>query len=575
MKQLKTILLIALALLGTTLQAQAAPELSLSSAILAPGGTGTLDLTLSGGTEPYAGVNTKILLPQGITVEGLSKGALLSSGFVTDYHNFSDDDGDGVSLIAYSGTSTFTASTSGVMLTLSLRAPTTAQAGNFDASFISSKSALSNADGTAFTTPSVSSGSITIESAGDSDNDGLPDWWEEQYFGNLDQAPNSDPDGDGRTNQQEYVDGSNPSVDDQGSAEGQIIPLVTGWNWISFNRLPADTSVGSVLSNYPAQNEDAIKTTPNLGGTATYYDGTWYGLEDEGIKPGVMYLLYVQSENPDDLENQGEPVDVSGGIDIVSGWNWIGFSPQAALSIGIALDALSPSDEDEIKTAPNLGGSATYYGTQWWPKDYELKPGIGYLLNSITPDTLIYPDGAGRRYSARTVLRSPRSAPSWENPEGLQYTMILHAKIELADGTPVEADGGILAVFKENQYRGVVEIAEGPAGQWFQLTMASDETTESGFHLKVYDAGTDRAYDIEETIDFTADETLGKIFEPLVYIAGDPVPNLGEAIPILKVLVGMETGELGFTKDINGDEVIGLEEVVYILQRVSDLRVGP
>jgi Bacterial Ig domain/Beta-propeller repeat/Carboxypeptidase regulatory-like domain/IPT/TIG domain/Bacterial TSP3 repeat len=45
----------------------------------------------------------------------------------------------------------------------------------------------------------------------DSDGDGLPDWWEMQYFGNLSQTAGVDPDGDGYTNLQEYQRGMNPT----------------------------------------------------------------------------------------------------------------------------------------------------------------------------------------------------------------------------------------------------------------------------------------------------------------------------------------------------------------------------
>jgi hypothetical protein len=53
----------------------------------------------------------------------------------------------------------------------------------------------------------------------DTDNDGLPDDWENQYFGNLDQGPNEDPDDDGKTNLQEYNDGTNPNNKDDVSSE--------------------------------------------------------------------------------------------------------------------------------------------------------------------------------------------------------------------------------------------------------------------------------------------------------------------------------------------------------------------
>lgn len=48
----------------------------------------------------------------------------------------------------------------------------------------------------------------------DTDGDGLPDDWELAYFGTLDATPGGDPDGDGRTNLEEYENGTNPTVPD-------------------------------------------------------------------------------------------------------------------------------------------------------------------------------------------------------------------------------------------------------------------------------------------------------------------------------------------------------------------------
>lgn len=45
----------------------------------------------------------------------------------------------------------------------------------------------------------------------DSDSDGLPDTWEMQYFGSLNQSPTNDPDEDRFTNQQEYQNGTHPN----------------------------------------------------------------------------------------------------------------------------------------------------------------------------------------------------------------------------------------------------------------------------------------------------------------------------------------------------------------------------
>ncbi len=62
----------------------------------------------------------------------------------------------------------------------------------------------------------------------DIDNDGLPDWWETQYFGDRTVAePDDDPDDDGFTNQQEFDAGTDPT--DPLSHPEKLFPLtVTG-----------------------------------------------------------------------------------------------------------------------------------------------------------------------------------------------------------------------------------------------------------------------------------------------------------------------------------------------------------
>jgi hypothetical protein len=57
----------------------------------------------------------------------------------------------------------------------------------------------------------ASNGMIFTVGEVDTDGDGLPDNWELQYFGNLSQGANDDPDGDGITNLQEYQQGRNPT----------------------------------------------------------------------------------------------------------------------------------------------------------------------------------------------------------------------------------------------------------------------------------------------------------------------------------------------------------------------------
>ena len=51
---------------------------------------------------------------------------------------------------------------------------------------------------------------VSGQSVEDGDEDGLPDWWEQQYFGGVSQSASDDGDGDGSNNLTEYVAGTDP-----------------------------------------------------------------------------------------------------------------------------------------------------------------------------------------------------------------------------------------------------------------------------------------------------------------------------------------------------------------------------
>jgi Dockerin type I domain len=59
---------------------------------------------------------------------------------------------------------------------------------------------------------------------------------------------------------------------------------------------------------------------------------------------------------------------------------------------------------------------------------------------------------------------------------------------------------------------------------------------------------------------------------PLRDVNGDGVVDLTDVILVLQVLVGFETGDVNLAADANGDGVIGAADVIYILQYVSELR---
>ena len=67
-------------------------------------------------------------------------------------------------------------------------------------------------DWTAFDIPTWQTNALLFRArtGEDSDTDGLPDWWELEFFGDLDEVGGDDPDGDGLTHLEEYLAGTHP-----------------------------------------------------------------------------------------------------------------------------------------------------------------------------------------------------------------------------------------------------------------------------------------------------------------------------------------------------------------------------
>jgi spore coat protein CotH len=115
----------------------------------------------------------------------------------------------------------------------------------------------------------------------DSNNDGLPDSWQLQYFSSLadpQSAPGADPDGDGFTNLQEYLAGTNPtdstsylkidSATVAGSNTAIRFNAVVGKTYTVLYRTNLTLGAWAKLSNVPAQGSTGPVTVNDPGPTS-------------------------------------------------------------------------------------------------------------------------------------------------------------------------------------------------------------------------------------------------------------------------------------------------------------------
>ena len=97
-------------------------------------------------------------------------------------------------------------------------------------------------------------------------------------------------------------------------------------------------------------------------------------------------------------------------------------------------------------------------------------------------------------------------------PTGYPYTMTLYAQVLRIDGTYIDSDASMLAAFGPNGgCRGAFTPIQGPKGRLFALTIASNQSSEKGITLQVFDADAGQALPIAETLDFAVEAVLPSI----------------------------------------------------------------
>ena len=290
--------------------------------------------------------------------------------------------------------------------------------------------------------------------------------------------------------------------------------LHPGWNWCSINvAMPEGTTLSEFFTDWTPQNGDLVKAGAQ---TATYFNGAWHPT-DFVMKPGMMYLIKNGTDAAVTTTVMGTPADMDETIDIATGWNWVGYTGAEPIAAANAfVDNSMFANGDVLKSN---AASATFYNGAWRGV-LTLTPGVGYKLKVASGATIQYaqPAATATTMAAPVAMTASASAPDWK-VSNYQYNMVVYASIQNAQGVSLEADGNLLAAFDANGVcRGVIDPLDiGIGVKVYQLTVRSDDATESGLTLKLWDAATNTIYDVNGTIDFKSDTEIGLLWEPQVY----------------------------------------------------------
>ncbi|MBC8214637.1 MAG: carboxypeptidase regulatory-like domain-containing protein [Candidatus Marinimicrobia bacterium] len=289
------------------------------------------------------------------------------------------------------------------------------------------------------------------------------------------------------------------------------LDFMTGWNWFSVNLIADDMGLDIVLSSI----EGSAEFIKGQMGFANYYEEFgWYsgsGLTE--IDNNQMYMIEMISNA--EFSFSGSAVDYQNSpIDLVAGWNWIGYLPQSPNNLNDALISIEPNGVF-IK---NQNGFANYYDDFGWYSGSGLNTmsaGDGFMLQMSTEDQLVYGIPVGL-----VKVDDEIKDFHWEvNPHLYEYNMALTAIIEL------ENSDFELVAFVGNECRGVASPTYFPLNEKNTINMMIYGESGEILNFKLYNRATNEEIELVYEISFEADAIIGNDLAPILLRLEQEIPK--------------------------------------------------
>lgn len=302
-----------------------------------------------------------------------------------------------------------------------------------------------------------------------------------------------------------------PQVIHTNSMVRRDIPLIAGWNWISFNLEFPDPALDPALESLAHPEDDLIKAQASF---AEYFGGNWLGSLTELNNTG-MYQF--RADAPDTIQMVGTLIDPDSlSIPINSGWNWIGYVPNYALPVSEALAGLEPLNGDIIKGQTAFAQYLAGFG--WLGSLNYLEPPKGYQLKISNAGTLTYPQNnlVGPVSDARGL--SDRVLNHWNvDPGAFEYSMTLVGMLSVGSQNAT-LEQHELGVFAGNELRGSAKaIFVAPLNAYLFFLTTYSNTSGEPLHFKLYNSSTDQEEVLTEQMFFSANQHQGSIEAPVPF----------------------------------------------------------
>lgn len=294
------------------------------------------------------------------------------------------------------------------------------------------------------------------------------------------------------------------------------IPLHAGWTWISLPLASQEQgSSNDLMAEIPATNGDVIKgqTIYDQYDSGTGWIGSITG--NGGYQNVASYKVRIaQADTLKLIGTRIHPDSSFAQINLVQGWNWIGFMSTKNLPLGEALGNYTPNDGDLIKSQYQFA----YYDAlshSWIGSLTTMVPGMGYVMQTSAAGSFHYPLSA---YLRSESAEQPQIDPFYDFvPESFAKTMSATVYSNLCVKEE-DRESIVLGAFDQaNNLRGFALYKTDPATEkhfWY-LTVYSNDNAET-LSLKFFDNATGALIPTDAAFDFEEDVLLGTNAEPFI-----------------------------------------------------------
>lgn len=367
------------------------------------------------------------------------------------------------------------------------------------------------------------------------------------------------------------------------------IPVIQGYNWVSFNCLPEDSHPANVLNNIGLRAGDQVNSQTSHA--TLLNDGVTWSPANFVLQTGVMYQINRQAETPATLSIQGLAMNPASSISVTAGCNWIGFPGDSYFTIDKLVHSAGFTDGDFITDGQN-SAEFTDCGdglAPVWiaPDGFLLKQGAGYKLTCANAGEIsVNFTGQTRAEAQLNPIRSTyfRTPKAWKQPQGRKNAMTRWISIPHI-APDVLASSKIAAFDADGNIMGTGTFIDRNGTQCFPLTLSSNKSSDSHISILWFNPVDGWAYPLgtatRGTLAFEADLSPESPASPLVLTCSDiasDAPLGAVSSPDITVERGWNLLSTPFSNPHTDSRlfrnVYQLTNGVYVRTQFSSLKAG-